>query len=204
VPHPGPPRRLWFDAVGLLLWSRGRIAKLAVAGIATLIDVHVSHANRAHRCTRIEREEKCYGRSVRIKVVGVHECWSEKPTFRLCEQNGGVCDCWLPGLEPPDWEGPLDRGGFEQRLDAQAFALGVDYERALFGLLDVTIEDVDRERAQLDDVRTINGANRKLRQAVIAAPLEQTDDAPQLDLEALLEAVSEPAAPVVTHRRRVA
>jgi hypothetical protein len=30
------------------------------------------------------------------------------------------------------------------------------------------------------------------------------DDAPQLDFNALLEAVSEPAAPVVEHRQRVA
>jgi len=30
------------------------------------------------------------------------------------------------------------------------------------------------------------------------------DDAPQLDFGALLEAVDEPPAPVVTHRRRVA
>jgi hypothetical protein len=30
------------------------------------------------------------------------------------------------------------------------------------------------------------------------------DDAPQLDLEALWDAVSEPAAPVMAHRRRVA
>jgi hypothetical protein len=34
--------------------------------------------------------------------------------------------------------------------------------------------------------------------------LERMDDAPQLDLEALWGAVSEPTAPVVEHRRRVA
>jgi hypothetical protein len=149
-------------------------------------------------------KKKCYGRSVRIKVVGVHECWSEKPTFRLCESDGSVCDCWLPGLEPPDWEGPLDRGGFEQRLDAQGFALGIDYERALFNLLPgVTVEDVDRERAQLDDVRSINGSNsRKTVDAPVSAALDRMGDAPQLDFGALLEAVSEPAAPVVEHRRR--
>jgi hypothetical protein len=151
-------------------------------------------------------KKKCYGRDVRIAVVTIHELWGdEKPTFRLCEESdGSVCDCWLPGLEPPEPE-PLDFGGFEQRLDAQAFALGVDYERALFNLLPgVTVEDVDRERAQLDSVARINGANRELRKADIGAALERTDDAPQLDLEALWDAASEPAAPVVTHRRCVA
>ena len=139
---------------------------------------------------------------MRIAVVSVFECWSEKPTFRLCEADGSVCDCWLPGCEPPDPEGPLDRGGFEQRLDAQAFALGVDYERALFGLIAESVEEIDAERAQLDDVRSINAANR--RKTLDGAALDRMDDAPQLDLEALWEAVSEPAAPMVTHRRRVA
>jgi len=144
---------------------------------------------------------------VRIAVVTVHESWSdEKPTFRLCEQDGTVCDCWLPDIEPPDPEGALDRGGFDQRLDAQAFALGVDYERALFGLLPgVTVADVDAERAQLDGVRSINAANRRKTLADVAsAALDRMDDEPQLDFDALLDAVSPPAAPVVEHRRRVA
>jgi hypothetical protein len=156
-------------------------------------------------CTRIEREEKCYGRDVRIAVVKIHELRSdEKPTYRLCEQDGSVCDCWLPGLEPPDWEGPLDFGGFDSRLDAEGFALGIDYERALFNLLPgVTVEDVDAERHQLDSARTINAANRR-KTPDDSAALDRMDDAPQIDLEALWEAVNEPAAPVVTHRRRVA
>jgi len=144
------------------------------------------------------------GGLVRIQIERIEEgdpLGDTFTTYRLCEPDGSVCDCWLPGLERPDWEGPLDRGGFESRCDAHAFALGVDRERALFGLLDVTVEDIDAERAQLDDVRTINGANRELRAAEIAAALEQMDDAPQLDFKALLEAVDAPAAPVVEHRR---
>jgi len=145
-------------------------------------------------------QKKSYGRGVRIAVVSVHECWSEKPTFRLCEQDGSVCDCWLPGCEPPDPEGPLDRGGFDQRLDAQAFAFGIDYERALFGLIAETTADIDRERAELDSVARINGANRS-KALDDSAALDPMDDASQLDLEALWDAVGEP---VVSHRRRVA
>ena len=148
--------------------------------------------------------KKCYRRRVRVAVQTVHESWSdEKPTYRLCEADGSVCDCWLPGLEPPE-PAPLDFGGFDQRLDAQAFALGIDYERALFGLLPgVTVEDVDAERQRLDGLTAINRANRRKTQDDAASgALERMDDAPQLDLEALWDAVSEPAAPVVTHRRR--
>jgi hypothetical protein len=84
-----------------------------------------------------------------------------------------------------------------------AFKLGVDRERAYHGLIAESVEDIDREREQLDDVRAINRANRrKGLDAVAARALERMDDEPQLDLEALLEAVSEPAAPVVEHRRR--
>jgi hypothetical protein len=134
---------------------------------------------------------------VRIAVVTVHESWSDtKPTYRLCESDGSVCDCWLPGLEPPEPE-PLDGGGFELRSDAAAFALGVDYERSLFGLIAESVEEIDTERAQLDDVRSINGANARK-----TLDGDRTDDEPQLDFNALLDAVSEPAAPVVTHRRR--
>jgi hypothetical protein len=162
--------------------------------------------------------KKCYRRRVRIAVVKIHElCSDEKPTYRLCESDGSVCDCWLPGLEPPEPE-PLDFGGFDQRLDAEAFALGIDYERALdaeafalgidyeralFGLLPgVTVEDVDAERHQLDSMTAINRANS--RKTLDSAALDRMDAAPQIDLEALWDAVSEPAAPVVTHRRRVA
>jgi hypothetical protein len=106
-------------------------------------------------------------------------------------------------LESPE-PAPLDFGGFDQRLDAQAFALGIDYERALFGLLPgVTVADVDAERHALDSARTINGTNSR-KTLDDSAALDRMDDAPQLDLEALWDAVSEPAAPVVTHRRRPA
>jgi len=63
---------------------------------------------------------------MRVTVATVRELWGdEKPTYRLCESSDAVCDCWLPGNENPDPEGPLDRGGFESRVDAEAFALGV-------------------------------------------------------------------------------
>jgi hypothetical protein len=143
---------------------------------------------------------------VRIEVVTIHESWSDtKPTFRLCEADGTVCVNWLPGLEPNDPEGPLDRGGFESRSDAEGFRLGIDRERSLFGLIAESVEEIDRERAQLDDVRAINAANRrKTLDDVASAALDRMDDAPQLDFGALLEAVSEPPAPVVEHRRCVA
>lgn len=71
--------------------------------------------------------------------------------WRVVEPNGRPCICWLPGLELADPEGALDRGGFELRNDAQGYALGVNWERAFFGLLDgVTTEDIDQERAELD------------------------------------------------------
>ena len=74
-----------------------------------------------------------------------------EPVYRLCEPNGTVCDCWLPGLEDPDHEGPLDRNGFDEHSDAQAFKLGVDWIRAEAGLLPgVTVADIDREREALD------------------------------------------------------
>ena len=82
---------------------------------------------------------------MRIRVESIRELYSdEKQTYRLVEADGTVCNCWLPGIEPPDPEGALDRGGFDQRLDAKAFALGVDYERALFGLI---AESVGVEKA---------------------------------------------------------
>lgn len=96
-------------------------------------------------------EKSATARDVRIAVVTIHESWSdERATYRLCETDGTVCDCWLPGLELPE-PLPLDRGGFESRSDAQGFKLGIDRERALFGLLPgLTVEDIDRERHQLD------------------------------------------------------
>jgi hypothetical protein len=141
---------------------------------------------------------------MRAKVERILELDGEI-TYRVLELDGKPVDCWLPGLEPNDPEGPLDRGGFELRSDAAAFALGVDYERALFGLIAESVEEIDAERHQLDGVKAINRANRrKTLDDATGDALERMDDAPQLDFNALLEAVNEPAAPVVEHRRRVA
>jgi hypothetical protein len=127
-------------------------------------------------------EEKCYLRGVRIAVVTVHESWSDtKPTYRLCEADGTTCNCWLPGIEPPDPEGALDRGGFDQRLDAAAFALGVDYERALFGLIAETVEAIDIERHALDSY------HRATLDKVAANAVKRIDERPE---------------PVVRRRRR--
>jgi hypothetical protein len=48
-----------------------------------------------------------------------------KTVWRLREPTGAIVDCWAPGIENPDPEGDLDRGGFSERNDAVAFALGV-------------------------------------------------------------------------------
>ena len=53
--------------------------------------------------------------------------------------------------------GPLDCGGFDSRTDAMAFKLGIDYERALHGLLAETVADIDREREALDRGLSIRG-----------------------------------------------
>jgi hypothetical protein len=129
---------------------------------------------------------------IRVERIEEGEPWGESfVTYRLCEQDGTVCCNWLPGIEL-DGE-PLDCGGFESKSDAQGFALGIDRERALFGLLPgLTVEDIDHERAKLDH------STKKL------DALDRMDDGVQLDLGKLLEAVSEQAAPVVEHRRRVA
>lgn len=72
-------------------------------------------------------------------------------TWRLYEGNGTLCVNWLPGLELDDDEGPLDRGGFEGRRDATAFALGIDWIRAEAGQLPgLTTRDIDAERRLLD------------------------------------------------------
>lgn len=68
--------------------------------------------------------------------------------WRVLEEDGNLTRAWLP------WEAegePLDAGGFELREDAEAFALGVCYERALHGLIpDTTIADIDVLRRRLD------------------------------------------------------
>jgi hypothetical protein len=57
-------------------------------------------------------------------------------------------------LENPDPLGALDRGGFDERSDAAAFALGVDRWRAELGLIGETVAEIDEERAALDSYRT--------------------------------------------------
>jgi hypothetical protein len=70
------------------------------------------------------------------------------------ELDGNLVRSWLPGIEPDDRSGPLDRGGFEQHSDALAFSLGVDHERAFHGHLEgVTTEHIEQERAALDRPR---------------------------------------------------
>lgn len=96
-----------------------------------------------------------YARPVpRVQVqrfTTIDEDWIEMTVYRVVEENGERCDCWLPGLEVPDPDGDLDRLGFDSRSDAAAFALGVDWIRAEAGLLPgVTTADIDRERAELD------------------------------------------------------
>jgi hypothetical protein len=73
-----------------------------------------------------------------------------------------------------------------------------------------SVAAIDAERHQLDSFKRgsgapieINGANsRKTLDDLAGDALDRMGDATQLDLEALWDAVSEPAAPVVTHRRR--
>jgi hypothetical protein len=71
--------------------------------------------------------------------------------WRICEQSGELVDKWLPDEEAG---GPLDRGGFLKLHDAQGFRLGVDWVRAEAGVLgDMNTDDIDRERALLDNVQ---------------------------------------------------
>ena len=96
----------------------------------------------------------------------------EAPTYRLCEDDDTVCDCWLPGAENPDPEGPLDQGGFESFDDAKAFKLGIDRERALFRLIPESVEAIDRERESLDLVQgRPRGSVVEYRSLVVARPI---------------------------------
>jgi hypothetical protein len=70
--------------------------------------------------------------------------------FRILELDGNPVTCWAPGIENHDPEGALDRGGFDQRADAVAFALGVDRWRAGVGLIEESVAEIDRKRAELD------------------------------------------------------
>lgn len=81
--------------------------------------------------------------SIRLQQLDSETRW------RLCEADGELLDRWLPWEEPV---GALDRGGFLKLADAQGFALGVDWERARAGVLgDMNTDDIDRERALLDN-----------------------------------------------------
>ena len=137
---------------------------------------------------------------MRARVDRVEECWGDEPTYRVVELDGTPCDCWLPGCEEPE-SMPLDRGGFESQADAQAFALGVCWERAAHGLLPgVSVEDVDTERARLDPTRAPRAVSEPDDPRV-----KLLDDEPvQLDLEAPWDAVEKPAPVVTVRRRRVA
>lgn len=68
-------------------------------------------------------------------------------TYRLREQDGRLVHSWLPGVEDDDWL-PLDRGGFDDHFDAFSFALGVDLIRSEAGLLNVSVEQIERERPE--------------------------------------------------------
>jgi hypothetical protein len=76
-----------------------------------------------------------------------------EPWFRILELSGSAVTCWAPGLEHDDPEGALDRGGFDSREDATAFALGVDRWRAEVGLIAESVEEIDTERRELDQWR---------------------------------------------------
>jgi hypothetical protein len=86
-----------------------------------------------------------------VRVQLRRQSIDRKTLWRLVEADGGLVTWWLPS------EGPLevlDQGGFESFADALGFGLGVDWVRAQAGLLgDLTIADVDRERAELDEDR---------------------------------------------------
>jgi hypothetical protein len=79
------------------------------------------------------------------QLVGSTTLW------RLTESDGELVDRWLPNEGPGE---SLDAGGFESYADAAGFALAIDWVRAQAGLLgDLTIADVDREHAKLDEDR---------------------------------------------------
>jgi len=110
----------------------------------------------------------------RVHVEKVLEGWDDEVTYRICEANNTLCDNWLPGVELPE-PMPLDRGGFELESDAKSFALGVDRERAFHGLLTVTVEAIDRERAALDWTKKSRPRTLDDFAAGAVAKLEQLD-----------------------------
>ena len=106
---------------------------------------------------------------MRIQVRRFTDPWCE-PVYRLCEQDGSIADRWLPD-EDPEPEG-LDAGGFDNRSDADAFRLGVDWIRAEAGLIsNVTAGDIDRERDALDGCRVNQVTDRNLNETPEAEPV---------------------------------
>lgn len=90
------------------------------------------------------------GRAI-VQPVTHYEPAYQWTVYRVVEElTGRPCHSWLPGLEL-DEDRPLDRNGFDTRKDAEAFALGVCWERAYHGLLGgITTRDIDAERRELD------------------------------------------------------
>jgi hypothetical protein len=95
------------------------------------------------------RQRRSHGDGVRVQLRSQQlgpETW-----WRITEADGALVARWLPRESA---KGPLDKGGFLQYMNARAFALGVDWIRAQAGILDgVTTDDVDLERATLDEDR---------------------------------------------------
>jgi len=110
-----------------------------------------------------------------LQRVEVDSGWYVR-RWRVVEWDGTPCRCWAPGLEWPDPEGPLDRGGFDRKSDAKAFALGVDRWRAEKRLIRETVQDIDRERRKLDG----------------RVPLPELDDVELDDFEPAEHSVGEP------------
>jgi hypothetical protein len=102
---------------------------------------------------------------MRVRIDKVCEFFDEPPVYRVVEQDGAPVTCWLPGLEHSDPEGDLDRGGFSERNDALAFALGVDRWRAEHGLIAETVEAIDIERHSLDHCRAAEAKKLKRQRA---------------------------------------
>jgi len=90
---------------------------------------------------------------VHVAYFAVLDQWGgvEPIAWRICEADGTLVHNWAPGLEPDD-RLPLDRGGYSEKEDAIAFALGIDRWRAMKRLIVETVKAIDRERRALDRV----------------------------------------------------
>lgn len=142
---------------------------------------------------------------MRTRVEVVIELDGER-TYRVCEQDGEPVDCWLPGRELPQRQ-PLDFGGFDLENDAIGFSLGIDRERALFGMIRQSVDDIDQERIALDSRRETPRSRKKPVADPWKALSPDTTNGAQLDMDALLEAAAAPVQPtrgepVATHSRR--